>query len=69
VPVQVMFFFNKECLLIACNRSWPTACDAIPNKNPKFADVYYLRVRTTGEYEISSTVFVFGHFIAFVASV
>ena len=46
---QVMFFFNDECLLIACNRSWPTACDAVPNKNKKFADAYYLRVRTTGE--------------------
>ena len=53
VTVQVMFFFNKECLLIACNRTWSTACDAVPNKNDKFADAYYLRVRTTGEYRIS----------------
>ena len=55
-----MFFFNKECLLIACNRTWPAACDAVPNKNARFADAYYLRVRTSGECEIS---------IAFVASV
>jgi len=48
-----MFFFNNECLLIACNQSWPLACDAVPNKNEKFADAYYLRVRTTGELEIS----------------
>jgi len=53
LSVQVMFFFNNECLLIACNQSWPLACDAVPNKNEKFADAYYLRVRTTGELEIS----------------
>ena len=53
VTVQVMFFFNDECLLIACNRSWSAACDAVPNKNPRFADAYYLRVRTTGQYEVT----------------
>jgi len=56
IVVQVMFFFNKECLLIACNRTWSAACDAVPNKNDKFADAYYLRVRTTGEYRISIAV-------------
>ena len=45
-----MFFFNSECLLIACNRTWPAACDPVSNKNEKFADAYYLRVRTTGKW-------------------
>jgi len=52
VVVQVMFFFNNECLLIACNRSWSAACDAVPNKNVKFADAFYLRVRTAGKYQL-----------------
>jgi len=45
-----MFFFNNECLLITCNRSWPTACDAVPNKHQRFADAYYLRVRNAGTW-------------------
>jgi len=48
-----MFFFNNECLLIACNRTWPAACDPVSNKNEKFADAYYLRVRSTGKWTSS----------------
>jgi hypothetical protein len=46
--LQVMYFFNDACLLIACNQSWPSGCDPLLSKDERFADAFLLRVRDAG---------------------